>query len=787
MKEACTQMRRGLLTTIAAAMAVSMFTGCSQQEVAKAEDSAVAVSNPVQAIQAAYRKFTYQVDPATFDIVIEHGGVKEHASVPIKPRNVRDMKQMIDRTEWTYPDDKVKVILQKKEGYLDIRIQSIGAEQFAWPTVQADSYMLPLWEGKRIPAQDPNWKKFLHEETMTWGESFSMNFMALNKSKFGLLYVVENPFNNEVSFHTEPSIDMSFTHEFPSINPNKEYGFRLYVTDNDPVAVAKLYREYVKEQQDFKTLAEKAKDNPDIEKLYGAPHMYMWNSQALDETNIHWPVMKKKLNDPIWSWIAKLTDQFTEDGGQELRNALSEGRQDGMYAYQKRVMVRALNQVMKLEQLYQADQFPKLDAESQQLVSAGVSKLSEQKLYELNKRLLKHAFGEALDDPSAWGQDKSSAIISEMKQTGIAMAWIGLPNWADGLMNPTFVENASKFGYLIGPYDSYHSIQKEENKDWNTAYFPDASLYEEATITNKKGVKIGGFLNRGRKLNPTLSLPGVKQRMELILQDHILYNTWFIDCDATGEIYDDYTPGHITTQEQDRKARLERMNYIAKEKHMVIGSEGGNDFASSVIAFAHGLETPVIKWNDKDMREDKNSPYYVGAYWSPDGGIPGKYAKQVPIKELYQHIYIDPVYSLPLFKLVYNDSVITTHHWEWGSLKIKDEVAARMLYELLYNVPPLYHLDKQEWDNHKGLITSYLRVWSPFHAKAVQREMTAFEVLSSNRLVQSAQYGEDLKVVVNFSDKDISYGTDTVKAMSALILDGKQRVVFEAGSVFMAK
>ncbi|MCU6340047.1 hypothetical protein KW823_26385, partial [Enterobacter quasiroggenkampii] len=80
-----------------------------------------------------------------------------------------------------------------------------------------------------------------------------------------------------------------------------------------------------------------------------------------------------------------------------------------------------------------------------------------------------------------------------------------------------------------------------------------------------------------------------------------------------------------------------------------------------------------------------------------------------------------------------------------------------------------------------------LRVWSPFHAKAVQREMTAFEVLSPDRLVQLAQYGEELRVVVNYSSKDFSYGTDTVKAMSALILDGKQRVVFEAGSAVMAQ
>ncbi len=42
--------------------------------------------------------------------------------------------------------------------------------------------------------------------------------------------------------------------------------------------------------------------------------------------------------------------------------------------------------------------------------------------------------------------------------------------------------------------------------------------------------------------------------MNDILQNGPKYNSWFIDCDATGEIYDDYSAKHITTQEQDLKS-----------------------------------------------------------------------------------------------------------------------------------------------------------------------------------------------------------------------------------------
>ena len=46
-----------------------------------------------------------------------------------------------------------------------------------------------------------------------------------------------------------------------------------------------------------------------------------------------------------------------------------------------------------------------------------------------------------------------------------------------------------------------------EMKNWITASFKDKSLYENATVINKKGKKFEGFLGTGRKLNPTLSMP----------------------------------------------------------------------------------------------------------------------------------------------------------------------------------------------------------------------------------------------------------------------------------------
>ncbi|SDW57800.1 Glycosyl hydrolases related to GH101 family, GHL1-GHL3 [Marininema mesophilum] len=227
------------------------------------------------------------------------------------------------------------------------------------------------------------------------------------------------------------------------------------------------------------------------------------------------------------------------------------------------------------------------------------------------------------------------------------------------------------------------------------------------------------------------------------------------------------------------KARLKRMAYIAKEKQMVVGSEQGNDFASKDIAYAHGLETPVIAWGDPDMRKNKQSPYYVGGYWAEDGKIPDSNGKQVPIKNLYKRIYLDPTYSLPLYKLVYNDSMVTTHHWEWGSLKIKNEIKNRMQYEFLYNVPPLYNLNKQKWDEDKNKIITHVKEWSLFNRKAIKKPMTGFKILSKDRLVQSTEFGRNLRVVSNFSNKAFQYNNETIQAKSVVIYEGNTKKVYK--------
>ncbi|MBU3108289.1 glycoside hydrolase [Clostridium gasigenes] len=762
-------MKKIIVLLITIGLASNMMVSCKNKELKAKSD--VKVKN---------LEFNFEVDPETFEITTESNGVKENAAQPLEKREVSNLKKSKEEVTWTYPNDNIDVKVQKKDNYLDVKIRSNTKEEseFSWPRVNAESYMLPINEGKYIPSDDEYWKEHLTGSEYNVIESFSMQFFALNKKAYSIMYIIENSFNNKIKFEVNDKISFGFTHEYPSINKNKEYGFKIYLTENNPVDIAKTYKNYVVEKGDFKTLEEKEKDNKDIAKLYGAPHMYFWDRSIISEENIKWDLLRKNLSPKLKERIKELLKTKVE-GGEEFVRAFDDVTTlEFADKYTKSLIVRSINSIGLLKELYSPDVFKNIDEETNNILSKGIDNLNKMELIELNKRLLKSELGDIAEPIENWGNSKTTDVLEDINKSGIEKMWIGLDDWNEGFIKPKLVEKANELGYLIGTYDSYHSIHKPGEEGWETASFKDNSLYENATVINKDGKINVGFQGKGRKLNPTLSLPSVKERVTGILDTGVKFNSWFIDCDATGEIADDYSPKHTTTQEEDLKARLERMEYIRDEKNMVVGSEGGNDFASKTIAFAHGIETPAFSWIDPDMNKNKESKYYVGRYYSANGGVPEVFAKQIPVKDKYKRIFMDSTYTIPLYKLVYNDSVITAYHWLWGTFKVEDEVKNRMMYEVLYNVPPLYHVDKNEWEKHKEEMISHTKVWSDFSKKAITKEMTDFEILSEDRLVQMTKYGDDLKVIANFSDKSVNIEGNEIKGKSLIIFDGNNKTIY---------
>ena len=354
-----------------------------------------------------------------------------------------------------------------------------------------------------------------------------------------------------------------------------------------------------------------------------------------------------------------------------------------------------------------------------------------------------------------WGDGLSVKLLERFAESGLDRLWLGVDSWQDGFRHPTAVAKARELGYLIGPYDSYHSIHHPNEKDtWETAQF-DLSLYETGAIVNADGTKNRGFKKKGYHLSPLVAHPYVEDRVNgIVAQMPTDFNTWFIDCDAYGELFDDYSPAHPATQLDDMNARLARIAWIRDTHNMVVGSEGGAAYSVSTLHFAHGMTTPVIGWGDPDMKT-KDSPYYIGGYWPPEG--PAIHIKQVPLKPNYLYHYYDPQFRLPLYQIVFHDSVVTTNHWLSGSLKFENAIETLALLELLYNVPPLYHLNMAEFSKHKSWIQRHYAFFSPLHRHIGGQTMTDFEWLRDDRLVQRTEFGDTVELLANFGTEPFAY------------------------------
>ncbi|WP_272915120.1 glycoside hydrolase, partial [Francisella tularensis] len=94
--------------------------------------------------------------------------------------------------------------------------------------------------------------------------------------------------------------------------------------------------------------------------------------------------------------------------------------------------------------------------------------------------------------------------------------------------------------------------------------------------------------------------------------------------------------------------------------------------------------------------------------------------------------------------MVYNNSIITSDHWEYNTFKFPSQIKNNILKTFLYNYPPLLHLDRAAWKQQKNLLSKYLPIWSKWHKILVQQKMTSFKYLSDDRLLQSTEFSNGI-------------------------------------------
>ncbi|MGQ4001449.1 glycoside hydrolase [Francisellaceae bacterium CB300] len=728
----------------------------------------------------------FSIDPATLKVDLTTNSQNTPISAAQSEKEFKIISQ--SKQELVFDRDNIKADFKLDNNALNIsftnenKLTKTENKKIIFPVInKSDSFLLPMLEGRFIPTNDPKWIYYLtsttsENDSLTGLANLSMQFLTAGFADLAIYYQINNPFDNNFWFTGKNKLGLNFSHTFNILNKDQPFGFTIKLLKNDPAIIADTYRKHKIAEGKFLTLAEKAKITPDVTKLYGAPFIYLWGDELIGSKHANWRKLHAFIKQQLVSKTNNPTKYFNSLLKKSSNNILEDfAKEKWVYPALEAQVDDALKSLITNPKLWNEKAFSstKLNSIASSLIK---EKSTPANIIKLNKNLIQSAYAKYIEPVKFWGNGVSLAMLNDLQSIGLKNAWLGLNDISDGVYHENVVKQAVDDGYLIGPYDSYHSLQQPGKGSWSTGIFHDKTLYTKAAVIKQNGDYETGFLSRGRSLNSSFAMPEVHLRLnDAINEDKTPFNSWFFDTDGAGDLNNDFSTEHPMNKIQDAQNRLDRMKWVAHKYGLVIGTEDGKDYIATVAAFGHGLVSQGI-W-DKDMRQNKNSKYYMGGYWSPDG-IPGRYGKPTPLKPLLSYIYYNPTFEVPLFQMVYNNSIITSDHWEYATFKFPSEIKNNILKTFLYNYPPLLHLDMKAWSEQKSLLSKYLPIWSKWHKILVQQQMISFSYLSKDKLLQRTKFSDNITVIANFADTSKKYQKLSIPAKSIIILENgniKQR------------
>ncbi|MFA0496244.1 glycoside hydrolase [Vibrio sp. 10N.222.54.B11] len=614
---------------------------------------------------------------------------------------------------------------------------------------QTQTLFLPFSEGMRVPTDNKLWASYLvgnHSGSNTT-QDLKMPFWTVQQNNHFISYQMVNATNNQLLFsdassnassNTKTKIDMKAAHQFTMLNQSQPFLVRITLGDSW-LDGAKQYRDWRINNDQSETLVAKQKRNPDVTKLIGASHVYLFGKDPLSIQDVSdwwglktWYLEGSKLN-------------VSAEAKREL-SSLSKGK-DWFSQYHKQLLLDSISQ--SLQVLYPVGN-PTLEDNT---IKAQYKAAQDKKNW-----LLEHA-SPYLNSSETWGQALSSDMVANLNKAGLNKLWLGFDNWMPAFYQPNAVGLAKQSGYLVGTYDSYNTaIPAKLNDNWLTAQLPEP-MRQSCAIELADGSLKKGFRGNGFYLNPNCHLEYVKQRAQDIMRFGN-FNSLFLDVDATAMAREDYrvsidSNGNTNDESDMLSAFNNRMKWLSEQPSLVLGSEDGNSLTTKGIAFAHGLETVGFGWTDKDMKENRQSPYYLGR-WYPDHK-PDFFFKPAEVKEPYKSLLFSPQYRIPLYQAVFHDEVINTHHWHSDSLKFTNVQAERDLTAMLYNTPPMVHLTRDEALSSSSqrikALKHYQDGFEPMHEQLWDKQLVDFEWLVKNGDVQQTKFSDGSKIIANFSDQ----------------------------------
>jgi Glycosyl hydrolases related to GH101 family, GH129 len=335
-----------------------------------------------------------------------------------------------------------------------------------------------------------------------------------------------------------------------------------------------------------------------------------------------------------------------------------------------------------------------------------------------------------------WNRDNNKVeLCQEMKSLGMErILWSG-----DGSREE--ITEISKLGFLPGRYDIFQDVwppdapsgMRKEGWPDDLVWLPNGDWMRGWAThrTNPNGTKT---IYQGGVISSPRQLARARQNIPKELEKRPL-KAYFIDTTTASPWREDYNPAHPLSRSEDRKYKMELLQYVSQDLKLVTGTETGIDPAVPYVHYFEGMLS-------------------LGRYRLPDAGRDTlKYKEPTPDFLKFQ---VGHFYRVPLWEMVYHDCVVS--QWYWGDYnnKAPEVWERRDLFNILYGTPPMYMFDVPTWrKDSKRFAESYGKI-CPVTRRLGYDEMISHEFVSEDHAVQRTRWSSGVEVTVDFNKMSFS-------------------------------
>ncbi len=301
---------------------------------------ALLVSFPADALLLQQGGVQFELDPATLRIAV--GPVPVNLAQPAQ--QVADLTASPQRASWRWPLSAVKVSARLEDGDLRLSFSSDRPQLLNWYRLppQAETLMLPIGEGSRIPLDNAAWRHYLATEMTPLDTNWDLKLPLWSQQYQGKVYswLMLTPFSNRVTFAAaQEKLEMRAGHQFNRFNQQQAFEVLLHIGDT-PLSGARRYRDYLQQHGQFSSLREKIKQAPEGEKLIGATHVYLWGDKLLAAEDVKdWPGLLHYLNSPAAAALRQKMDTESRKSLLQLAGKMPEG-------WQQQPLIDGINQAL---------------------------------------------------------------------------------------------------------------------------------------------------------------------------------------------------------------------------------------------------------------------------------------------------------------------------------------------------------------------------------------------------------------------------------------------------------